>query len=83
MTPLGTTPWRVGRSVGRTLYDCEDRLIGVVDTPDIALLVVEAVNGYFGKGVEPKLFPPRVAPYVRLPEPSTGVPRRRPYGARR
>lgn len=56
-TPPGTTPWRVRRSVGRTLYDCEGRLIGIVDTRDIALLVVEAVNGYFGTGVEPELLP--------------------------
>ncbi len=38
------TPWRVGRKVGRTLYDAEDNLIGVMDTQELAALVVEAVN---------------------------------------
>lgn len=56
--PIGTTPWRVGRKVGRTLYDRNDRLVGVVDTPDIATLVVEAVNGYWGNGVEPPVIAP-------------------------
>jgi hypothetical protein len=37
-------PWRVGRSVGRTLYDADDHLIGVMDTPELAARVVEAVN---------------------------------------
>jgi len=55
--PPGTTPWRVGTKVGRTLYDCEGRLVGVVDSPDMARMVVEAINGYFGKGVEPNFEP--------------------------
>lgn len=37
-------PWRVGRSVGRTLYDADDQLIGLMDTPELARAVVEAVN---------------------------------------
>ena len=44
--------WRVGRKVGRTVYvqsgpepSDDDRLIGLMDTPDLARLVVEAVNG--------------------------------------
>ena len=37
--------WRVGRKVGRTLYD-GDTLIGVMDTPELAERVVEAVNVY-------------------------------------
>jgi hypothetical protein len=57
MDPLGTTPWRVGRKVGRTVYDVKDRLIGVMDTPDIASLVVDGVNGYWGRGVEPEVLP--------------------------
>jgi hypothetical protein len=35
--------WRVGRSVGRTVYQ-GDELIGVMDTPELAALVVAAVN---------------------------------------
>lgn len=35
--------WRVGRKVGRTVYD-GDRLIGMMDTPAQAALVVDAVN---------------------------------------
>lgn len=37
-------PWRTGRTVGRTLYDCTDRLIGTLDTPELATRVVDAVN---------------------------------------
>lgn len=43
--------WRVGRKVGRTIYqqtgpepDDTDPLIGVMDTPELAALAVEAVN---------------------------------------
>jgi len=44
-------PWRTGRKVGRTIYtqvgdepsDC-DRLIGVMDTPELAQRAVDAVN---------------------------------------
>lgn len=35
--------WRVGRKVGRTVYD-GDTLIGVMDTPELAARVVAAVN---------------------------------------
>lgn len=41
---FGDRPWRVGRSVGRTVYDAHDRLIGVMDTPVLASLVVLGVN---------------------------------------
>jgi hypothetical protein len=41
----GKKPWRVGRKVGRTLYDANNILIGVMDTPALAKQVVEAVNG--------------------------------------
>lgn len=43
--------WRVGRSVGRTVYRMvgndaskSDQLIGVMDTPELARRVVDAVN---------------------------------------
>lgn len=41
--------WRTGRKVGRTIYahkdgDYEGRLIGMMDTPDLAAEVVRAVN---------------------------------------
>lgn len=43
--------WRTGRKVGRTIYaqmgpepSDDDPLIGVMDTPDLARLVVRAVN---------------------------------------
>lgn len=43
--------WRVGRHVGRTIYEQlgdepgdNDPLIGVMDTPELAELVVRAVN---------------------------------------
>lgn len=39
-----TAPWRQGRKVGRTLYDADDRLIGVMDTLELAARVVQAVN---------------------------------------
>lgn len=35
-------PWRVGRKVGRTVYDANDRLIGVMDTAEDAALAVAA-----------------------------------------
>lgn len=43
--------WRTGRKVGRTIYEQvgiepsdDDRLIGIMDTPDLARRAVEAVN---------------------------------------
>ncbi|MCP3017285.1 hypothetical protein NGM33_28540 [Nocardiopsis dassonvillei] len=49
MTPA---PWRVGRKLGRTLYERkytdqpsnEDRFLGIMDTPEDAKRVVDAVN---------------------------------------
>ena len=38
------TPWRAGRSVHRTIYDANERLIGMMDTPEDAALVIAAVN---------------------------------------
>lgn len=40
----GDLPWRVGRQVGRTIYDAHDELIGVMDTPELAAAVVGAVT---------------------------------------
>ncbi len=47
-----TGAWRVGRKVGRTIYaqvgpepSDDDVLIGVMDTPELALMVVNAVAG--------------------------------------
>lgn len=37
-------PWRQGRSVGRTIYDADDILIGVMDKVEDAALVVFMVN---------------------------------------
>lgn len=36
-------PWRVGRSVGRTVY-INDKLVGMMDTPELAELAALAVN---------------------------------------
>lgn len=48
--------WRVGRSVGRTLYiqigeegSKSDILIGMMDTPELAQNVVDAVNKEFDR----------------------------------
>jgi hypothetical protein len=43
--------WRAGRSVGRTIYihqgdDEEGRLVGLMDTPELAATVIEAVNAW-------------------------------------
>jgi hypothetical protein len=35
--------WRQGRKVGRTLY-VDDVLVGLVDTPELAREIVEAMN---------------------------------------
>lgn len=44
-------PWRVGRKLGRTIYaqegdapSDEDPLLGIMDTADLAAMVVDAVN---------------------------------------
>lgn len=42
---LHLRPWRVGRKVGRTIYDANDVLIGLVDTPELARFIVNSVNG--------------------------------------
>jgi hypothetical protein len=45
--------WRVGRKVGRTVYiqtgtdpGDDDELVGMMDTSELAALVVEAVNDH-------------------------------------
>jgi hypothetical protein len=50
-------PWRVGRKVGRTIYQQvgpepsdDDVLIGVMDTPDLAWQAVAAHNFRIGIG---------------------------------
>jgi hypothetical protein len=43
-TAPGRRPWRVGRSLGRTVYDADDRLLGMLDTSDLAAVVVACVN---------------------------------------
>jgi hypothetical protein len=45
---LGELPWRTGRRVGRTVYDARGQLVGVLDTPELAAAVVEAVNAKAG-----------------------------------
>lgn len=47
--------WRVGRSVGRTLYrqvaeepSQQDELIGLMDTPELAQQVVDAIHAQLG-----------------------------------
>lgn len=44
-------PWRIGRKVGRTIYvqvgdhaSDDDHLIGMMDTPELAQVVVNSVN---------------------------------------
>lgn len=51
--------WRTGRKVGRTIYEQvgtdpsdDDRLIGIMDTPDLARRAVEAVNQTGSEGVQ-------------------------------
>lgn len=43
-----TGAYRVGRKLGRTVYrttpDGDDELIGVMDTPELGAMVVEALN---------------------------------------
>jgi hypothetical protein len=46
---MAETYLRVGRRVGRTLYECtradqDGTLVGVVDTPELAAEIVAAVN---------------------------------------
>lgn len=44
--PWRTGRWRTGRKVGRTIYDANDRLIGVMDTPELARKAAAAPEMY-------------------------------------
>lgn len=51
--------WRAGTKVHRTLYvhegdDSTGRLVGLMDTPELAALVVEAVNAHFAARSTPE-----------------------------
>lgn len=43
-------PWRVGRRVPRTIYDCTDRDIGRMDNAGDAQLAVACVNAAHARG---------------------------------
>jgi hypothetical protein len=43
----GRTPWRVGSTIPRNIYDADDHDIGRMDTAELAALVVVAVNADF------------------------------------
>jgi len=51
LQPRSVGAWRVGRSLGKTIYlhpsheDSEGELVGVMDTPELAARVVDALNG--------------------------------------
>lgn len=47
-------PWRVGKQVGRTIYNVRDELIGVMDTPELARAVVYAINGGSDESARPQ-----------------------------
>jgi hypothetical protein len=59
---VGTLPWRVGRSIGRTLYDADDEFVGLLDTRELATRVVAAVNR-FGVTTSPGAVPALPADY--------------------
>lgn len=42
---LGALPWRVGTRTRRTVFDADDRLLGMFDMPELAAQAVDAVNG--------------------------------------
>lgn len=44
------TAWRVGRSLGRTLY-IGDNVVGMVDSPELASVIVHAVNIWRSHGL--------------------------------
>lgn len=49
MTTHPASPWRVGRSLGRTLY-VGDVVIGMVDSPELASVIAHAVNTWRAAG---------------------------------
>lgn len=42
---MGEPRYRVGRTLGRTIYD-GDTLIGMMDTPELGAHLVDALNAY-------------------------------------
>jgi hypothetical protein len=66
--------YRVGRSLGRTIYQGPEStdVIGMMDTPDLAALVVAALNAY-----PATLFGERVLECVHMTEPVVDNDRRR------
>ncbi len=44
MTALGGLPWRVGHKVPEHIYDAHDNPLVTMPTPELAALVVGAVN---------------------------------------
>jgi hypothetical protein len=44
--------WRVGRKLGRTLY-LNNKLVGLVDTPELAMAIVAAMNQPYPRGPHP------------------------------
>lgn len=46
--PAPAGPFRTGRKLGRTVYNGDDILIGVMDTPELGAMVVDALNGAIG-----------------------------------
>jgi hypothetical protein len=71
------SPWRVGRSVGRTLY-CGDELVGMVDTPALAEAICEAMSARWNGGSTEPTRPDEPRPAVTLAPAFQEVP-----GARR
>lgn len=45
ITDSDNARWRVGRSIGRTIY-LDDQVVGMMDTAALAARVVEALNAY-------------------------------------
>lgn len=57
--------WRVGRKLGRTLYR-DEVCVGMVDTPEIAAAIIEAMNG---RALSPGAAPRWPCPHCGQPEP--------------
>lgn len=43
---IGRLPWSVGTKVGRTIYDADHNLIGMMDCIEMAVAVVTARNAF-------------------------------------
>jgi hypothetical protein len=73
---MHTPRWRVGRSLGRTLYrqtgsepSKADEFVGVMDTRELADLVVAALNAYDVHEAQ-RQAAPFVTPWDRPPPPA-------------